>query len=96
MEESDGHGNVALYADGENVPTDLWGEAISTVVYLLNHSFTSAVGDCTLYEALTGFTPTVDHLRVFNCLVFAHIHPQQYGKLDLKAEKLKFIGYSGE
>ncbi len=34
------------------------------------------------------------HLRVFGCIAYAHIPDAARHKLDKKAEKLRFIGYS--
>lgn len=60
-----------------SVPMDMWGEAIPMAVYLLNHSSTSVVEDCTPHEALTGFSPIVKHLRVFCCVGFTRLNFQQ-------------------
>jgi transposase InsO family protein len=52
-----------------NVPNWLWEEAVTTVVYLLNRSYTRSVDDKTLYEAWRDKAPAVHHLRVFECVV---------------------------
>ncbi len=36
----------------------------------------------------------MSHLRVFGCIAYAHISNSTRQKLDKKAEKLRFIGYS--
>ena len=36
----------------------------------------------------------VDHMRIFGCLAYAHVPSQQQTKLDAKAVKCIFIGYS--
>ena len=38
--------------------------------------------------------PNVSHLRVFGCIAYAHIPDIGKQKLDKKAEKLHFVGYS--
>jgi hypothetical protein len=41
------------------IPTVFWGEAVVTVVYILNRSPTKALNDRTPYEAWHGHKPTV-------------------------------------
>jgi transposase InsO family protein len=70
-----------------------WGEAVVTVVYILNRSATKALNGRTSYEAWNGRKPTVSHLRVFSCLAFGkelgHI-----GKLDNRSTPEVFNGYA--
>jgi hypothetical protein len=70
-----------------------WGEAVVTVVYILNCSPTKALNGRTPYEAWHGRKPAVSHLRVFSCLAFGkelgHI-----GKLDDRTTPGVFIGYA--
>jgi hypothetical protein len=74
------------------MPAVFWGEAVVTVVYILNRSPIKALNGRTPYEAWHGRKPTVSHLRVFDCLTFAkelgHI-----GKLDDRSTPGMFIGY---
>ena len=75
------------------VPALYWGEAVVTVVYILNRSPTKALDGMTPYAAWHGGKPAVSHLRVFGCLAFAkelgHI-----GKLDDRSTPGVFIGYA--
>ena len=48
----------------------------------------------TPYEAWHARKPRVDHVRVFGCLAYAHVPSQHRPKLDSKATKCIFIGYS--
>ena len=41
-----------------------WAEALTTAVYLRNHSPTKAVETMTPFEAWNGERPEVDHLRI--------------------------------
>jgi hypothetical protein len=70
-----------------------WGEAVVTVVYILNRSPTMALNGRMSYEACHGRKPAVSHLRVFGCLAFGkelgHI-----GKLDDRSTPGVFIGYA--
>jgi hypothetical protein len=74
------------------MPAVFWGEAVVTVVYILNRSPIKALNGRTPYEAWHGRKPAVSHLRVFDCLTFAkelgHI-----GKLDDRSTPGMFIGY---
>ncbi len=48
----------------------------------------------TPYELWYGVKPSVRNLRVFGCMEYAHDHDSGRTKLDKKAEKLRFVGYS--
>ena len=50
----------------------------------------------TPYEAWNGRKPSIAHLRVFGCLAYALVLVQQRKKLDDKAVKCIFVGYSYE
>ena len=72
-----------------------WGEAVNTANYLQNRLPTKAT-DKTPYELWFSRKPDVKNLHVFGCEAYAHIHKEQRRKLDDKAEKLIFTGYSEE
>jgi hypothetical protein len=44
------------------MPAVFWGEAVVTVVYILNRSPTKALNGMTPYEAWHGRKPAVSHL----------------------------------
>ena len=50
----------------------------------------------TPYQAFVGEKPKVHHLRVFDCLAFAHVANNEHGKLDAKSRRCIFLGYSTE
>ena len=62
---------------GAKLPHKFWAEALSTAVYLQNRSPTKAVKEMTPYQAWTGERPTVQHLRIFGCTVFAHVQNEE-------------------
>jgi hypothetical protein len=70
-----------------------WGEAVMTVVHLLNHSPTSALDGKTPYEAWYGSKPAVSYLRVFGYLAFVK-ELNHIGKLDDRSSSGVFIGYA--
>jgi hypothetical protein len=55
----------------KSLPGWFWGEAIMTVVYVLNRTMTKGNGGKTPYELMNGVTPAVHHLRTFGCV--AHV-----------------------
>lgn len=73
-----------------------WAEAINTAAYVRNRVPTSSLGNITPYERWYGRKPSVAHLKVFGCIAYAHVPDEQRKKLDGKAVKLRFVGYSGE
>jgi hypothetical protein len=50
----------------------------------------------TLEEKFIGKKPNVSHLRVFGCIAYVHVLDEKRSKLDPKADKCIFIGYSLE
>ncbi len=72
-----------------------WAEAVATATYLRNRSSTTALEEeTTPYERWYGRKPNLEYLRVFGCVAYAHIPDCNQRKLDEKAEKLRFVGYS--
>jgi hypothetical protein len=47
-------------------------------------------------EKFTRKKPDVSHLRVFGCITYVHVPDEKRSKLDPKAKKCIFIGYSLE
>lgn len=69
-------------------------EAISTAFYLRNRMPTASIkGNTTPYEGWDERKPNVSHLRVFGCMAYAHVPKSKRQKLDMKAKKLRFVGY---
>ena len=48
-------------------------EALSTAMYLRNHSPTTAVQEKTPFEAWTKEKPDVGHLKAFSCLCYVYV-----------------------
>jgi transposase InsO family protein len=55
----------------KDLPGTFWGEAVMSVVYVLNRSSSKGASGRTPYELWTGSTPSVHHLRTFGCV--AHV-----------------------
>ena len=71
-------------------------ETVLCANYLFNRCPTKALRVITPYEAWNGHKPMVSHMRVFGCLSYALVPSQQCHKLDDKAKKCIFVGYSAE
>jgi len=50
----------------------------------------------TFEEKFTSKKSDVSHLRVFSCIAYVHVPDEKRSKLDPKAKKCIFIGYSLE
>ena len=79
---------------GAGLEQRFWAEAITTDFYLANRSPTSALVGKTPMEVWFGKKPSIRHLCVFGCEAYAHIPKEKRFKLENKAVKCIFIGYS--
>ena len=77
----------------KNFPNELWGEAASTAIYILNRSRTKSLQGLTPYEAWTGSKPNINHLRIFECLAHVKILGGHLKMLDPRSKPMVFIGY---
>ena len=58
----------------KDLPKNLWAEAVSTEVYLLNRTIHSNdKGVTTPYEAWTGRKPELEHVRIFGSVAYTHV-----------------------
>ena len=71
-----------------------WAEAVATVVYIMNRTPTVAIHGMTSQERYTGRKPDISYLKIFGCIAYVHVPDELRSKLDPKAEKCIFIGYS--
>lgn len=79
-----------------SIPNSFWGEAVSTAVYIINRTPTTTVHDMTPEKKYTGKKLDLSPLKVFGCLCYVHVPNELRTKLDAKAEKCIFLGYSLE
>jgi hypothetical protein len=75
-----------------NLPKSFWADAILTSCYLINRLPSRILNNKSPMEILYSRKFSLSHLRVFGCVCYAHI--QDSGKLDPRARKCVFIGYS--
>ncbi|KAK0593418.1 hypothetical protein LWI29_036352 [Acer saccharum] len=82
-----------------NVPKHFWGEAVLTATYLINRMPSRVFKFQTPCQAILCSYPDTQiisslPLKVFGCTAFVHIHQHHRSKLDPKAIKCLFLGYS--
>jgi hypothetical protein len=75
------------------LPGWFWGEAVNTVVYVLNRCLTKSVNDMTLFEAWYGRKSAAHHLRTFGCIVYVRNTMPHLKKLEDRGRKMTFVGY---
>ena len=72
-----------------------WAEAVATATYLRNRMVTTALKNgLTPYQMWSGKKPDLSNIRTFGCIVYSHIPEGERRKLDMKANKLRFVGYT--
>lgn len=79
----------------KNLSLSLWAEAVNCTVYVLNRTVWTS-GAVTLYEAWTGKTPNLTHLRIFGSDAYVHTPKQFTRKFDARASKKILVGYTEE
>jgi transposase InsO family protein len=77
-----------------NVPKFLWSEAIMTATYLINRTPSRILGMKSPCEMVFGENKFVVPLKLFGSTFFVRDHRPSIGKLDPRALKYVFVGYS--
>ena len=77
----------------KNLPHELWGEAVNTIVYILNRAPSRSLDGATPYEVWTGVKPNVEHFRVFGSLCHVKVLGEKLKKLQDRSKSMVFIGY---
>jgi hypothetical protein len=86
-------GAVRCMLKAKNLPGLFWGEAVTCAVYLLNKTTSKSLDGKTSYEAWTGTTPVVHHLRTFGCIAHVKVNTPNLKKLADRSKKMIFVGY---
>ena len=76
----------------KNLPLELWEEAVSTCVYVLNRSSTKGVKGQMPYEKWNGRKPNVSHLKIFGSVVFVKTIGR-LSKFEDRSKCMLFMGY---
>jgi transposase InsO family protein len=82
-----------------NVPKHFWGEAVLTATHIINRLPTKVLDFKSPMQILSQFFPNYPISnglipRIFGCVAFVHIHSPNRNKLDPRAQRCVFIGYS--
>ena len=80
----------SLLARG-GVPKMFLPEAVNWSIHVLIRSPTFSIQNMTPEEAWNERRPAVDYLRIFRCIVHAHVPDEKRKKLDDKAENASFL-----
>ena len=80
----------------KEIPVYYWAEAVRRAVYIMNRTPMAAIHGMTLEESFIGKKLDLSHLQVFGCLAYVHVPDELRLKIDPKAKKCVFIGYSLE
>jgi hypothetical protein len=76
------------------MPLKFWGEAFSTVVYLINRTLSRVIEFSSPYAKLFGSSPDYTWLKVFGCTCWPHLRPYNSRKLAFWSKQCVFLGYS--
>ena len=76
----------------EHLPLELWGEAISTCVYVLKRSSTKGAKGKTPYEKWNGRKLDMSHLKIFGSVVFVKT-TGRLSKLEDRSKCMVFTSY---
>ena len=89
---------VRVFLFGAHMPTSYWGEAITTIAYLINHIPSNSLQFQTPFDVLhhTVSAPTIPNLfpKFFGCVAFVHLHKGLRTKLEPRALRCVFVGYA--
>ena len=75
------------------LPKYLWGEAVSTAVYLYNRTPHSQLQFKTPYQALYDTKPDITNIKVFGLIVYYKNKVIGLKKLDPRARKAILLGF---
>ena len=77
-----------------NVPKKFWSQRVLTATYIINRLPSRVLNFKSPHEVLKGKSLNLLHLRVFGCTCFVHVQTPHRDKLDSRATKCVFLGYS--
>ena len=71
----------------QDLPMHLWAEAVRIVVYVQNRTPHRVLENKNPKEIFSNKKPEVNHLRIFDCLVYIHIPKEKRTKIDPSGKK---------
>ncbi len=75
------------------IESELWAQAVDTVVYTLNRVTSKCTPHHTPYELYYNSKPDASNLHVFGCLALVHRF-DTHSKIEPKAIECQFVGYT--
>jgi hypothetical protein len=80
----------------EKIPEKFWTEAVVTAAYNINRipNKTETETEVSPYEIRFTEKSDLSHLRIFGSIVFGHVSESQETKLEKRAEKMVFVGFT--
>jgi hypothetical protein len=86
-------GSARSMLKARRLPNWFLGEAIQTIVYVLNRSPTKSVDGATLFELWFGKKLSVHHLRTFGWIGYVKNTRPHLTKLEDRGTRMVFVGY---
>ena len=80
--------------EAKHLSNEYWVETVTTTVYIMNQCLTKSVKNKVTQEAWTCMNHCVSHLNFFGCVAYAHVPDELRNKIENKAHKCIFVGYS--
>jgi len=77
-----------------NVPKPFWSHRVLIATHLINRLPSRVLDFKSPLEVLQERQPDLTHLKVFGCTCYVHLLATLHDKLDPKAVKCIFLGYS--
>ncbi|WVZ84380.1 hypothetical protein U9M48_031418 [Paspalum notatum var. saurae] len=77
----------------KKMPAELWGEAVSTAVFILNKAPTKSLKRVTPFEVWHGRKPDVALMRTFRCVGRMKDVKPHLSKLEDRSTPMVFLGY---
>ncbi|XP_068344010.1 uncharacterized protein [Pyrus communis] len=77
-----------------NVPKRFWSQGVLAATYLINRLPSRVLDTKSPSEVMQNKKGNLSHLRIFGCTCYVHIQSHHRDKLDPKAVKCVFMGYS--
>lgn len=84
---------LSLLAES-SIPLIYWDDAFLTASYLINRLPTPFLNNKTPFEILFHKSPNYDFLKVFGCLCYSYLRPDNDHKLIFRSKPCTFLGYS--
>ena len=78
----------------KKLPKKFWVEVVNSFIYLHNTLLTKALKGKTPFETWNRYKPSMQHLRIFCCICYAHVLEVKKDKLHHKENVEIMIGYN--